>query len=241
MISIADWTAHVGLDYHNCFVQVCVLDAAGAVLGNRRIDNSVTAIGEFVSNVSDGRLIGGVAVEACCGSSNLAEALREVHQWNVDLAHAGTCAKMKMNPDKSDLGDAHLLADLCRVGYVPRVWLPPKEIRDLRRHRQQLVEQRRVIKLRIRAMLREERIEAPTEAGNVWTKSWFKWLRETTQLDGHSRWVMDNHLEDLDRIVTKVKAVEARMEEATAEDPVVQKLRATKGTRAVRARAVFGG
>ncbi len=69
---------------------------------------------------------------------------------------------MKRSPDKSDFADAHLLADLCRVGYLPRVWLPPKVIRDLRRltrFRQQLVDQRRDIKLRIRALLREERID----------------------------------------------------------------------------------
>jgi hypothetical protein len=39
------------------------------------------------------------------------------------------------------------------------VWLPPREIRDLRRlvrYRQQLVERRKDIKLRMRAMLRDD-------------------------------------------------------------------------------------
>jgi transposase len=84
-------------------------------------------------------------------------------------------------------------------------------------------------------MLREERIEAPADAGNVWTKSWFKWLKGTTVLNEHSRWVMDSHLADLDRVVAKITATEVRMETATKDDKVVQKLRATKGVGLVTA------
>jgi len=42
------------------------------------------------------------------------------------------------------------------------------------------------VKLRIRAMLREERIAAPTGIGNPWTRAWTRWLKETDQLDEHS-------------------------------------------------------
>jgi len=38
----------VGLDYHSKSVQVCVVDAKGAVLVNRRCGNSVAEIGEAV-------------------------------------------------------------------------------------------------------------------------------------------------------------------------------------------------
>lgn len=95
------------------------------------------------------------AFESCCGAANLAEQLRQ-HGWSIELAHAGICSGMKQNPDKSDLSDAHLLADLVRVGYLPRVWLPPEEIRDQRRltrHRQQLVDERWRIKQRIRPLV----------------------------------------------------------------------------------------
>ena len=238
MLNLSDWKCFVGFDYHDCFIQVCVLDAAGAVLGNQRVANSLSAVVDYVDNVRDGRPIAGAAVESCCGSSQFAEALQDDFEWAIQLAHAGICSKMKQNPDKTDFGDAELLADLCRVGYLPHVWLPPKEIRDLRRltrFRQQLVDQRRNVKLRIRAMLREERLEVPSEVGNVWTKSWLKWLREQASLVEHSRWVMDSHLEDLERLVGKIREVEQRMEAATAEDPVVQQLRSCKGVGLVTA------
>jgi len=175
--------------------------------------------------VAEGRLIRGGAIEACCGAAKFAEQLREM-DWPISLAHAGVCARMKQNPDKTDLSDAHLLADLMRVGYLPRVWLPPAEVRDLRRlvrYRAQLVERRRSVKLRIGAMLREERIEAPREAGNPWNKPWIAWLR-SAELASHSRWVMDRHLANLDAVVAEVKLVEARMKEATAQDKITQQL-----------------
>jgi transposase len=237
MASIAQWRAYLGLDYHSTSIQVCVLDADGKVLGNRSVPNDVTALKEFVEQAADGRTIMGGALEACCGAAKLAEQLQSF-EWNVALAHAGVCSKMKQNPDKTDFSDAHLLADLVRIGYLPRVWLPPEAIRDLRRlvrYRTQLVERRRDIKLRIRAVLREERIEAPAEAGNVWTKDWLKWLRTTTLFSAHTRWVLDRHLTNLERAIADVKEVEARMEEATREDQIVQRLIAEKGVGLVTA------
>lgn len=236
MISLLEVAAYVGFDYHDSFVQVCILDARGRVLGNRRLVNDVNLIRSFIEDARDGRPIMGAAVEACCGASNFAEKLREF-EWDVQLAHAGICSKMKRNPDKTDFGDAHLLADLCRVGYLPRVWLPPSHIRDLRRlgrYRQQLADQRRDVKLRIRAMLREERVETPLDAGNPWTTTWFKWLA-TVPLQEQSRWIMNNHIEDLKRLIKQIAVVEQRMEDVTKDDPVVQKLLQTKGVGLVTA------
>jgi transposase len=245
MRSITDYCCFVGLDYHDSFVQVCILDADGRLIGNSRVENRISAILEYVDHTRNGLLIKAVAVEACCGASKLTEELL-AHEWPIKLAHAGICEKMKRSPDKTDYTDARMLADLCRVGYLPQVWLPPKEIRDLRRltrFRQQQVEQRRDIKLRIRALLRDERVVPPSDSHRVWTKAWFKWLAETDQLSGHSRWVMDSHLEDLERVQLKIKQIEARMEEASAQDEIVQQLRKTKGiglVTAVTMRAEIG-
>lgn len=63
MASIAGWCCFVGFDYHDCFVQVCILDAAGEVLGNQRVANDMTRILEYVDNTRDGRVIQGAAVE----------------------------------------------------------------------------------------------------------------------------------------------------------------------------------
>jgi transposase len=237
MSSLVHCEAFIGLDYHDSSIQVCVLNADGKVLGNRSVPNDVMAVREFVEQVAAGCPLRQGALEACCGAANLAEELQRLG-WGIELAHAGLCSRMKQNPDKTDFSDAHLLADLVRVGYLPRVWLPPQAIRDLRRlvrYRTQLVEQRRNLKLRIRAILREERIETPADVGTVWTKSWLIWLRETSSLGSHSRWVMDQHLAGLERVIAEIAAVEKRMKETTREDVVTQRLLTEKGVGLVTA------
>src|SRR3970040_1238132 len=140
----------VGLDYHQDSVQVCILDKKGRVLANRRCPNDGPAIARAVAR--HGRP-GEAAMWACAGAADWAEDFSRAG-WQVSLAHPGYVARMKGSPDKTDFSDARLLADLVRVGYLPRVWLAPREVRELRllvRHREQLARQRRAVKLRVRA------------------------------------------------------------------------------------------
>lgn len=237
MLNVADLWVYVGLDYHNASIQVCVLDREGLVLGNGSVGNSVGEIYDYIERVAPGRLVKAVGVEACCGSSNLVEELRRVGM-TANLSHAGVCAKMKQSPDKTDFSDARLQADLTRVGYLPIVWTPPEAVRDLRqltRYRQQMTDERRRVKLRIRAMLRQERINPPQDVGNAWTKPWMKWLKTTTQLLPHSRWVMDCHLLNLEHLQTQVESIDTRLEEVTKDDELVKKLRSQKGVGLVTA------
>jgi transposase len=228
-------TVFVGLDYHKSFVQVCVLDGGGTVLANGKCPNTAERIASFVRGAAPRDAGVFAAVEACTGAANLAEELIAHAGWSIDLAHAGYVAKLKQSPDKTDFSDARLLADLERVGYLPKVWLPPESLRDLRRlvrYRQQLANQRRNVKLRISAVLREERIET---LGRKWTKGWLQWLKEFAGLSPHSRWVIDRHLEHLQHLSTQIVETEKRIEAATASDAAVQKLMSMKGVGLVTA------
>jgi len=174
-------------------IQVCVLDARGEVLLNRSCENSTAVIKATVDRfcAADVR----VAVEACCDSANLADELVDRFGWCVSLAHAGYVSRMKQSPDKTDFGDARLLADLLRVGYLPKVWLAPEYIRELRRlvrDREQLAAAKKATKLRCRALLREQRVRGPL--GRPWTMTWLDWLRNTPELSEQGRWVMDQHI-----------------------------------------------
>ena len=212
----------VGLDYHQDSVQVCVLDSQGAELTNRRVENDASAIEEVVTRRGRPKRI---AIEACCGAANLAEELSTRRGLPVQLAHPGYVARMKRSPDKTDLGDAQLLADLARVNYLPKVWLAPDATRQLRRlvrHRAQLVRRRKDIKLRVRALLRENRLKY-AEA-RAWSKRWLAWLNNEAALSDSDRWVMDDHLAELESLTGRIKAVEKRITEATADDPIVAKL-----------------
>jgi len=233
----ADGPVFVGLDYHTASVQVCALDRAGTVLLNQACANDWQVIRDTVARF--GRDVR-AAIEACSGAADLAEELVSQGGWSVDLAHPGYVARMKGNPDKTDFSDARLLADLERVGYLPKVWLAPVEVRELRRlvrYRQQLVGERRNVKLRIGALLRDNRV-TPPEGLNPWTVAWVTWLTRAAALSEQTRWVIDRHLTRLRTVAAEIKAAEERLARGTADDPLVQALLAMRGIGLVTAATI---
>jgi len=230
-------TVFVGLDYHKDSIQVCVMDQSGKVLANRSCANDAGALALLVAFFGD-HVRG--AIEACTGAADLADELVERHGWDLDLAHPGSVARMKQSPDKSDYSDAKMLADLVRVGYLPRVWLAPEDVRQLRttvRYRQQLVNRRRAVKLRITALLREARLVEPAGARR-WGPSWLAWLATAEGLGPEARFVVDCHLAERRRLDEPIAKVEARLAQVTAEDPVVWRLVAMRGVGMVTAWAL---
>jgi transposase len=228
-------TTHVGLDYHDETVRTCVLAEDGKMLFNRDLANDPQIVAFEVMRFGPPR---GVVIEACCGAADFAAELREQTGWRVRLAHPGYVKRLKQGPDKTDHGDAWLLADLDRVGYVPVVWLADETTRQLRRlvcYREGLKKERKNVKLRIRSLLREERIPAP--AARPWTKAWRDWLR-SAELGPESRWVMDRLIDQFERLQADLRGVEMRMQEATADDALTQRLLEEKGVGLITAVAL---
>jgi transposase len=226
----------VGLDYHHQSVQVCVMNGRGEVMVNRRCANDWRAIERAVGG--PGRRVQ-AAIEACNGAADLADELVHKAGWSVDLAHPGYVSRIKQSPDKTDFSDAQLLADLERVGYLPRVWHAPQVIRELRRlvrYRQQLVSQRRNTKLRIRALLRDHRLSCAD--ARAWTKAWLAWAQTTDQLSGLSRWIMDQHLQELVHLHTQIRHCEELLQKATAGDRLVEHLLRLAGVGLVTAATI---
>jgi transposase len=215
------------LDYHQDSVQVCVLGEDGRQLLNRSVPNDWRRVADAAGAVG---AVKRAAVEACCGAADLAEELSAGAGWHLDLAHPGYVGRMKRSPDKSDFSDGRMLADLTRVGYLPKVWLASAYERDLRQlvnHRQALVDQRRAAKLRVGALLREHRAEPPTAGTKKlsrWTKAWVAWAASAAELSGHARWVVAELLSEITHLDKKVLAADARLREATEGDARVARL-----------------
>lgn len=205
----------------------------GQQLVNRQVANDAWEVRGVVNRCGKVR---GAAIEACCGAADLAEELIRRDDWPVQLAHPGNVARIKQSPDKTDFADARLLADLVRVGYLPKVWLAPEELRQLRRlvrHRQQLVDTRRNVKLRIRGLLRENRMRA--KQMNAWTKRWLTWVAIELELSEDDRWLMNQHLSELAHLSEQIRAVEKRLAQRAESDPVIQKLLSYHGVGLVTA------
>ena len=73
----------MGLDHHQNVVRVCVVDAEGNVLVNRKVKNCTATIAKVVRRL--GQPVG-VAVEACSGAADLADKLHQKSRWSVSLA-----------------------------------------------------------------------------------------------------------------------------------------------------------
>lgn len=224
---------YVGLDYHQDAVQVCVLKPSGEVLVNRPCRSDAAVIATLVSR--HGQVVG-AAIEACVGAATLAEELVLQHGWSVDLAHPGYVKRMKQNPDKTDFSDARVLADLERVGYLPKVWMAPEEIRELRRlvrYRFQLTARRRNLKLSIRGKLRDLRVRCLTH--RPWTQGWLHWLRTTKELSASTQWIVRDELRQIRSLEASIASIEKRLERMTRNDPVVAALCAQRGVGRVTA------
>ena len=231
----------VGIDYHTNMIQVCVMDSQRKILANQSVANDPEAVfrvvAPFGNNIS-------AAIEASTGVADFAEKLITKYQWHVELAHAGYVSRMKQTPDKSDWTDAKLLADLTRAGYLPRVWLAPQYIRELRafvRYRHGLVQQRTQAKLRLRAALRQYRIVLQD---SPWTLKGKKWLLDKKNITSESlQYLLQDIYDTIEFFDKKIAAVTEQMQIAVADDPVVKQLLRQTGVGVITAitlRALVG-
>lgn len=219
----------IGIDYHLNSVRVCVMQPNGKKLGNQKLNNSV---GEIIRYVKQFGEVGAGAVEVSCGAATFVDELKTASGWDIRLCHPGYVNRMKNSPDKSDKSDAELLADLCRVGYLPEVWLAPEELRDLRqlvRFRSQQVNRQKATKLRIRATLRNFRIQTPPrfEVGTKWSRKWLE--SELERLPEHSRWIIQMTLLELDSAKNLIGLIEKRLAKWAKSDRLCRWLMQQRG------------
>jgi transposase len=231
----------VGLDYHTQTIQVCVMDSQRKILANQSVTNDADAVRQIVEPFGNNVA---AAIEASTGAANFAEELITKFQWQANLAHTGYVARMKQTPDKSDWTDAKLLADLTRVGYIPRVWLPPLYIRTLRalvKHRDGYVKQRTQTKLRFRALLRQHRIKCPH---NPWTIDGKEWLCDANNItDPILLFQLKDYYDMVELFDKKIDMVTSLMKSHVADDHVVKLLLKQSGIgiiTAITMRAIIG-
>jgi transposase len=212
----------LGVDYHLNSIRLCVMSPEGRRLGSAKVGNELGEVIAYASRFGD---VSGGAVEVSCGAATFVEQLRKLTGWDMQLCHPGYVNRMRHNPDKSDKTDSDLLADLYRVGYLPKVWLASEDIKDLRqlvRYRSQQSECRKKLKTRLRATLRHFRIKTPPRF-NLSTKWSRLWLKENLlQLPEQSCWVTKRQLQLLEVTDEEVKATEKRLAQWSENDPLTR-------------------
>ena len=108
---------YVGVDLHRRRSQVVVLAEDGEMLSSVNVDNREPA--ELIAAVSAGGVGCGVVLEAAWGWYWIADLLSDAG-FEVHLAHPLGVAGYQNRRVKNDERDAILLADLLRMGSMPR-------------------------------------------------------------------------------------------------------------------------
>ena len=144
---------YVGIDLHLHRSVICRIDERGRELECVQIDNDPTAL---VAQVRKAGRAAPVAIEATYGWYWAVDALSSA-KFEVHLAHPyGLKAMRKRKRVKTDRRDAYELANLLRLGSLPEAYIAPPELRELRelvRHRRQLVKTSTAVKNGIRGLL----------------------------------------------------------------------------------------
>jgi transposase len=167
----------VGFDIHEEEFYGTVMDKAGKIITEGTVKYSKEGIQSFLGCFPSTDII--IAIEACGLARGVYKLLTELGYETV-LANP---AKIKNIPgyNKTDRIDSKRLVDLLRVGYLPVTYMPPEDIiklRDISRHRTQLVRMRAVSKVRIKSYLSRDGKKFPGK----WNKDTLAKLKEMDPL-----------------------------------------------------------
>jgi len=148
----------VGVDLHLHRSVIGLIDDQGVELGWVRIDNDPKTLVRECRKAGRGA---SVAIEATYGWYWAVDALLAA-KFNVHLAHPyGMRAMRNRKRVKTDWRDAYELANLMRLGSLPEAYIAPPDLRELRelvRHRRQLVKLSTSMKAGVRALLAKHNI-----------------------------------------------------------------------------------
>jgi transposase len=148
----------VGIDLHLHRSVIGRIDEVGTELGWVRIENDPKALVAECRKAGRGAP---VVIEATYGWYWAVDALLAA-KFEVHLAHpSGLKALRKRKRVKTDPRDAYELANLLRLGSLPEAYISPPDLRELRelvRHRRQLVKLSTSVKAGMRALLAKHNI-----------------------------------------------------------------------------------
>jgi len=165
---------YIGLDVHKEFCQACVIDESGRALSNERFSSTNEELDRFLNRFQDAKFV----LESTGIWEFIYERI-EKRGFEVVLAHPLKVRAIAEAKVKTDKVDAHTLAQLLRADLIPRSWIPPKDMRDLRqlvRQRAYLVREASRFKNRIHAEILRRGIRRPENLKTPFAQRSIRWM-----------------------------------------------------------------
>jgi len=164
----------IGCDFHPSYQQIALVDTETGELWEGRLEHKEGEARRFYQALHGQRVR--VGMEAVGNSQWFEKMLAEMgHElWIGDAAQI---RRLVVRQQKTDRRDAQHILNLLLDGRFPRLWVPSVEMRDLRqllRHRQKLVELRRQVKNQLQHLALNQGVQRKRRL----------WSREGRELDG---------------------------------------------------------
>jgi len=227
---------YVGLDVHQSFVCVCILNESGKVV--KRMTVRAPWPKTIVELEKLGRPLA-VCYEASCGYGYLYELLGRVAQ-RIVVGHPGQLRLISRSKRKNDRVDAEKLAKMLYLDMIPAVHVPDVNVRAWRRlinFRQALIARRTRTKNGIRALLRDHGISG-AGGPRLWTAKGRAWLTELQFPTEQAALQRDILLNELDGLAPQIRRVTDELNRLGRKHPGVRLLRTIPGVGPRTAEAV---
>jgi transposase len=199
---------YIGLDVHRHFTVLARVAESGEVLGHEKVWNHLLPEA-IASSSSPCRAV----LEATGNWGYICDLLEPIELVKeVALAHPLQVKAIAHAKVKTDKVDATMLAQLLRTDLIPRAYLAPKEVRELRdllRLRASLVRLRTSVKNKIHAVLTKEGLKVPVT--DLFGRGGRLWLSQR-QLSATHRLSVNSYLAVVDGIDREIKDVTAEID-----------------------------
>jgi transposase len=152
-----------------------VIDESGRALSNERFSSTNEELDLFLDRFQDAKFV----LESTGIWEFIYEGI-ERRGFEAVLAHPFKVRAIAEARVKTDKVDAETLAQLLRADLIPRSWIPPKDIRDLRqlvRQRAYLVRQAARFKNRIHAEILRRGVRRPENLKTPFAQRSIRWMR----------------------------------------------------------------
>jgi transposase len=200
----------IGCDAHKKFSLFIAMNEEGEYGKAIRVDHRKGVMRSFLEELPRGSRI---ALETSGSYYWLVDEMERAGH-RPELAHALTAKRRMEGRHKTDERDARGLAMLLRNGTLPRVWIPPAELRDQRemlRLRMSLVESRSQVKNRIHGALMRYNIQL--KAADIYGEGGREELAQRlAELPEWTRQSVLRQLETVDHLEQQIQACETSLE-----------------------------
>lgn len=211
---------YLGIDIHKRYAQVAVMDEAGEIVEEVRVENA--NLDELAQRYAGAE----AAIEATSNYYHIHDTLSE--HLDVTVAHPSKLTLIANTDKKTNRVDAKELARMVRLGSVPESYVPTDEIREARalvRGRQKLVETRTEYANKIHGLLSDQGITREIKPLSVSGRESLRDLSLPTPWDT----LLASYLEMIETLTEEIERLEAAIEERAGSLPETQLLMTIPG------------